>query len=71
MGRPGLRAYLPGLTLAVAGSLAAGLVADHYGAPITVMALLIGLALNFLNGEDRLVPGSSLRHTVCCEMGLC
>jgi uncharacterized integral membrane protein (TIGR00698 family) len=53
----GARAYLPGLTIVALGTLAAGFLSDHYGAPLTLMALLIGLALNFLGTDARLGPG--------------
>lgn len=46
-----LKAYFPGAMIAVLVALAAQFVADHYGAPAMLMALLFGIALNFL-GED-------------------
>ncbi len=55
-----LRDYLPGLTVAVLATLAAASLADRYGAPLTLMALLIGLALNFLSADRRLTPGLGL-----------
>ena len=42
------RDYLPGLMVAVLATLAAASVADRYGAPLTLLALLIGLAMNLL-----------------------
>jgi uncharacterized integral membrane protein (TIGR00698 family) len=54
------RDYLPGLTVAVLATLAAASLADRYGAPLTLMALLIGLALNFLSADRRLTPGLGL-----------
>ena len=53
----GWRAYLPGLVIVTLGTLAAGFLSDHYGAPPTLMALLIGLSLNFLSADARLTPG--------------
>jgi uncharacterized integral membrane protein (TIGR00698 family) len=55
--KPKLREYLPGLLIAGLATLAAAFIAERYGAPLTMMALLIGLALNFLGGEARLAPG--------------
>ncbi|WP_310497480.1 putative sulfate exporter family transporter [Sandarakinorhabdus sp.] len=52
--------YLPGLTIAVLATLAAASLSDRYGAPLTLMALLIGLALNFLSADRRLTPGLTL-----------
>ncbi len=51
------RGYFPGLAIVAMGTLAAGFLSDHYGVPLTLMALLIGLALNFLSADTRLTPG--------------
>lgn len=56
----GLRDYLPGLIVAGLATLAAGSLSQRYGAPLTLMALLIGLALNFLSSDRRLTPGLTL-----------
>lgn len=48
---------LPGLGVALLALLAAGFIADRHGAPLTLMALLVGLALNFLAADRRLTPG--------------
>lgn len=55
--RPRWRDYLPGLTVVALGTLAAGFISDHYGAPLTLMALLLGLSLNFLSTDKRLQAG--------------
>ncbi len=54
-----LKDYVPGLMVALLATLAAGYLSDHYGAPLTLMALLVGLALNFLSGDRRLNAGLS------------
>lgn len=54
---PNWRDTLPGLCVALSGTLAAGFIADRYGAPLTLMALLTGLALNFLSEDRRLEAG--------------
>ena len=41
------RELLPGLMVAAIGTCAAGFLSDHYGVPLTLMALLIGLAEQF------------------------
>jgi len=51
------RDFAPGLVIVTLGTLAAGFMADHYGAPLTLMALLLGLSLNFLSNDRRLQPG--------------
>ena len=47
----------PGLAVALLAALAAGFLAARYAVPPTLMGLLIGLALNFLNSDKRLTPG--------------
>jgi uncharacterized integral membrane protein (TIGR00698 family) len=68
--RKGLLVKLPGLTVAAAATLAAGFLADHYGAPLTLMALLIGLALNFLASDQRLDPGLAFASRTLLRIGI-
>lgn len=51
------REHLPGLTIVTLGTLAAAFLSDHYGPPLTLMALMLGLSLNFLSTDQRLRPG--------------
>ncbi|MBX9797354.1 putative sulfate exporter family transporter [Sphingomonas sp.] len=64
------RGYLPGLAVAAAGTLSAGFIADHYHAPLTLMALLIGLALNFLSADARLGAGLALASRELLRWGI-
>ncbi|UVO50809.1 putative sulfate exporter family transporter [Sphingomonas sp. SUN019] len=64
------RGYFPGLAIVTAGTLAAGFVADRYGAPLTLMALLIGLALNFLSADTRLTPGLAFASRSLLRWGI-
>ncbi|TXB71334.1 putative sulfate exporter family transporter [Paracoccus aurantiacus] len=52
------------MLVALLVAVAAQFVAEHYGAPAMLMALLFGIALNFLGQEGRAVPGIvfSSRH---------
>ena len=43
-----LRLLFPGLVSAVTVALAAKFISEHYGAPVMLMALLLGMALTFL-----------------------
>ena len=52
-----VREFLPGLLVAALATLAAAFISERYGAPLTLMALLFGLALNFLNSDPRLKSG--------------
>lgn len=68
--RVGWRDHLPGLAVVAAATLAAGFLADRYGAPLTLMALLIGLALNFLSVDKRLHPGLSFASRDLLRWGI-
>ena len=68
--RTSWRNYLPGLAVVAAGTLAAGFLADHYGVPLTLMALLIGLALNFLSADTRLTPGLAFASRSLLRWGI-
>lgn len=62
--------YLPGLAVTALATLAAGYLSDHYGAPLTLMALLIGLSLNFLSADARLVPGLAFASRTLLRLGI-
>lgn len=62
--------YVPGLMVVGLAVLAAGYVSDHYGAPLTLMSLLIGLSLNFLNVDPRLHSGLMLASHRLLRIGI-
>lgn len=62
--------HIPGLAVTFAATLAAGYISDHYGAPLTLMALLIGLALNFLSADKRLAPGLAMASRTLLRWGI-
>ena len=64
------RAYVPGLLVTALAALSAGYLSDHYGAPLTLMALLTGLALNFLNADARLAPGLAFASQTLLRVGI-
>lgn len=66
----GFRARLPGLAVAIAATMAAGYLSDHYNAPLTLMALLVGLALNFLSEDVRLAPGLAFASHTLLRWGI-
>lgn len=51
------RALWPGTALASMAMLSATFLAEHYGGPLLLYALLLGLALHFLYDDDRCRPG--------------
>lgn len=66
----GLKAYFPGLAVTVVASLAAAYLSEHYGAPIMLMGLLIGLAFNFANADVRLHPGLGFASKTLLRWGI-
>lgn len=66
----GWRAYLPGLLIAGVAALAAAYLSEHYGAPIMLMALLIGLAFNFANADTRLHAGLGFASKTLLRWGI-
>ncbi len=64
------REFVPGLVVVTLGTLAAGFIADHYGAPLTLMALLLGLSLNFLSSDGRLASGLALASRSLLRWGI-
>lgn len=47
----------PGAVLSAVVAVAALFLAEHYGAPVMLFALLLGMALNFLSHDERCKPG--------------
>ncbi|SNS38957.1 conserved hypothetical integral membrane protein [Sphingomonas laterariae] len=62
--------YGPGLILATLATLAAAYLSERYGAPLTLMALLVGLALNFLSADQRLAPGLAFASRTLLRWGI-
>jgi uncharacterized integral membrane protein (TIGR00698 family) len=68
--QPGIRAYWPGMAMACVASLAAAWLSEHYGAPLMLMGLLIGLAFNFANADPRLHPGLGFASKTLLRWGI-
>lgn len=68
--RVGLRDYVPGLAVTILATLAAAFISDRYGAPLTLMALLVGLAMNFLSADARLSPGLGFASRTLLRWGI-
>lgn len=66
----GWRTLVPGLVVTALATLAAAYLAEHYGAPVTLMALLVGLALNFLGADARLGPGLAFASRTLLRIGI-
>jgi uncharacterized integral membrane protein (TIGR00698 family) len=61
---------MPGLLLAALIALAGQFIAEHYGAPAMLMALLFGIALNFLSEEGRCVEGIAFGARTVLRFGV-
>lgn len=62
--------YLPGLGVTGIAALAAAWLGEHYGAPLMLMGLLIGLAFNFLNADARLHEGLGFASKTLLRWGI-
>lgn len=64
------RALAPGLGLALIIAAAATFLSEHYGAPVMLFALLIGMTFNFLSAEGRCVPGIAFASRTVLRAGV-
>lgn len=66
-----LRPVFPGLAVSVLVAVTAQFLSDHYGAPAMLMALLLGLALNFLaEAGTRTAPGIDFTARTVLRLGV-
>jgi uncharacterized integral membrane protein (TIGR00698 family) len=56
-GREHARSLFPGVLACAVVAAAATFLSGHYGAPVMLFALLLGMAMNFLSGEGACKPG--------------
>lgn len=71
---PALRQWLwrltPGLLLSALVAVAALSLSGQYGAPVMLLALLAGMALNFLSQEPRSAPGIDFASSQVLRLGV-
>ncbi len=60
----------PGSVIAAITALSAMYLADHYGAPVMLFALLLGMALSFLSEEDSCCPGINFTTKFVLRLGV-
>ncbi|MFT4715044.1 MAG: putative integral membrane protein (TIGR00698 family) [Paracoccaceae bacterium] len=65
-----MRAVFPGFLVAALIALAGQSISDHYGAPAMLMALLFGIALNFLSEEGKCAQGISFSARTVLRFGV-
>lgn len=66
----GFLALVPGFLVAAMIALASQFVSEHYGAPAMLLALLFGIALNFLSAEPRCAPGIGFTSKTLLRAGV-
>jgi uncharacterized integral membrane protein (TIGR00698 family) len=64
------RKVLPGVIIAGMVALAASWLSDHYGAPVMLFALLLGIAVNFVSKDTRCRPGVDFSARTILRLGV-
>ena len=67
---PALAGIGPGLLASLIIAAAAAFLADHYGGPVMLFALLLGMAMNFLSDVDRCRPGVEFASKFVLRLGV-
>jgi len=60
----------PGLLASLIIAAAAAFLADHYGGPVMLFALLLGMAMNFMSEVDRCRPGVEFASKFVVRLGV-
>jgi uncharacterized integral membrane protein (TIGR00698 family) len=64
------RVLLPGITISLVVAAAATFLSEHYGAPVMLFALLLGLALNFLAADGACKAGIEFTARTVLRIGV-
>ena len=67
---PAREPLLPGLALCGTASLAAAWLSEHYGFPIILLGLLVGLSLSFMGREERAQRGLDFASRTFLRLGI-
>ncbi|RJG27176.1 YeiH family protein [Massilia cavernae] len=65
-----LRELAPGFAVSAMVAAAASFLSEHYGAPVMLFALLLGMALNFLSVEGQCKPGIEYTARTVLRLGV-
>ena len=65
-----LRGVGPGFLVSAMVAAAATFLSEHYGAPVMLFALLLGMALNFLSDEGQCKPGIEYTSRTVLRLGV-
>ncbi|SHE43413.1 conserved hypothetical integral membrane protein [Modicisalibacter ilicicola DSM 19980] len=63
-------ALMPGVLICVTIALATTFIADHYGGPVMLYALLFGMSLHFLSEEGRCLAGVEFASRTILRIGV-
>jgi uncharacterized integral membrane protein (TIGR00698 family) len=66
----GLRRAAPGLLVSLVIAVAATFLSEHYGGPVMLFALLLGMAFHFLSQEGRCVEGIGVASRTVLRVGV-
>ena len=64
------KVVMPGLIISAVVGVSASFLSEHYGAPVMLMALLLGMALGFLSEEGRAVAGIRFTSSTILRIGV-
>ena len=64
------RTIVPGFLVVGTIAMAATFLSDHYGGPVMLFALLLGMAFNFLSQEGPCVPGITFASRTVLRFGV-
>lgn len=65
-----IQSLMPGVLVAGVIALASQFIAEHYGAPAMLLALLLGIALNFLSEDSRCSAGIAFSARQLLRLGV-
>lgn len=65
-----LRKLFPGVLACIVVAAAATFLSEHYGAPVMLFALLLGMAMNFLSGDGPCKPGIEFTAKQVLRLGV-
>lgn len=64
------KAHFPGLLMAALVAMSAQFISDHYGAPVMLMAILLGIPFQFLSTEERTAAGIQYASRIVLRVGV-
>lgn len=68
--RQAMMCWVPGMSISVVVAIAAVFLSEHYGAPVMLFALLLGIALNFLSEDGRCKEGLDVMAKQILRLGV-